>query len=169
MVRYSIINSKLSFRAAEQKYSTLLMLWSWLVCHFLGAFVSIVFRLNAGAFLLLLFLSGHNKSNFSIKSLKHGVNGQKGLKKSGPQQNPACPSANLLSNKHSSHFLLLSLEPLASCCTTNLGGCSTGVVTCAIFTLFHNVGKHAVFSSVSNGLYNTVYAVFLNLLSEVTD
>lgn len=55
MVRYSIINSKLSFRATEQKYSTLLMLWSWLVCHFLGAFVSIVFRLNAGGIFAFTF------------------------------------------------------------------------------------------------------------------
>lgn len=60
-------------------------------------------------------------------------------RKSGPQQNPACPSANLLSHKHSSHFLPLSLEPLAPRWSTNSAGCSTGVVTCAISNLFHIV------------------------------
>lgn len=80
------LSRKMSFRAPEKKYSTLLVCRSWLVTHFLDAFVSIVFRLNAGGvffsfFLRLVFLSGHNKSNLSLKPLKHGVNRQKRLEK----------------------------------------------------------------------------------------
>lgn len=96
-------------------------------------------------FLRLVFLSGHNKSNFFLKPLKHGVNRQKSRRKSGTQQNPACPSANLLTYKHSSHFLPLSPEPLALCWRTNSAGCCTGVVTPAISILFHTaVQQHVV-------------------------
>lgn len=93
------LRRKMSFRAPEgekkkkpghtQKRRTLLVCRSWLVAHFLRAFVSIVFRLNAGGVfspffslsLRLVFLSGHNKSNLSPKPLKHRVNRQKRLEK----------------------------------------------------------------------------------------
>lgn len=92
-----ILCCKMSFRVPEgkkkseraQKPSTLLVFRSWLVTHFLCAFVSIVFSLNAGGVfppffplsLRLVFLSGHNKSNLSPKPLKHRVNRQKRLEK----------------------------------------------------------------------------------------
>lgn len=107
-------------------------------------------------FLRLVFLSGHNKSNFFLKPLKHGVNRQKSRRKSGPQQNPACPSANLLTHKHSSHFLPPSPEPLALCWSTNSAGCSTGVVTSAISILFHTAAQQHVVLGFSKCSYVSV-------------
>lgn len=124
-----------------------------MVTRFLDAFVSIVFGLNAGGVFLffgLVFLSRHNKSNLSLKPLKQGVNRQEigGGGKCGPQQNPACPSANLLTYKLRSHFLPPSLEPLAE--PPIQPGCSTGVVTSAISILFHT-GVQQQFSQHSCG------------------
>lgn len=110
----AFISSKMSFRTPERNYGALLVRWSWLVTHFLDAFVSIVFWLNAGDVFCVWFSWVDTIKAISLQSHSNMEwTDKRDWRKSGPQQNPVCPSANLRSNKHSSHFLPLSLEPCA--------------------------------------------------------